>query len=167
MRAIWNVSGRPIIRGIQTAFEAVESVVRTIIGAVQELIGAIQSIPNPADLIPNIPTPDLTPGFDIPGVPFFADGGFIRRPTLNVAGEAGDELLLPLTRPSRMRQLLNEPEARPALAAAAAAVSEGDPAGPAPAGGGGTSNYYFTAADNAEVFEEMRRRDRRRARGLD
>jgi hypothetical protein len=40
--------------------------------------------------------PDPTPFFDIPGVPFLADGGIVTRPTLSVIGEAGAEAVIPL-----------------------------------------------------------------------
>ena len=40
---------------------------------------------------------DLTPGFDIPGVPGLALGGVLTSPSLRVAGEAGPEAYVPLT----------------------------------------------------------------------
>lgn len=47
-------------------------------------------------------------GLDIPGVPFFADGGVVTRPTLGVIGEAGPEVVVPLNNPGRARELMQE-----------------------------------------------------------
>lgn len=53
-----------------------------------------------ADDIADAITPDnidITPGFDIPGVPGLAAGGVLTRPTIALAGEAGPEAYVPLT----------------------------------------------------------------------
>jgi SLT domain-containing protein len=42
----------------------------------------------------------------LPPVPLLAQGAVIRRPTMAVVGEAGPEMVLPLSRPARMAQLL-------------------------------------------------------------
>ena len=39
---------------------------------------------------------------------FFANGGFVNGPTVAMIGEAGPELVLPLTRPARTQELLSE-----------------------------------------------------------
>lgn len=52
------------------------------------------------------------------GTSFFAHGGFVDRPTSAVLGEQGrPELVLPLTRADRMRDLLTDPRAAPIFAA--------------------------------------------------
>jgi phage-related protein len=43
-----------------------------------------------------------------PSIGAHAEGGFITRPKVMLAGEAGPELLLPLTKPRRLQQLLAE-----------------------------------------------------------
>src|SRR5690606_27368283 len=42
------------------------------------------------------------------GILGFADGGIIRRPTVGLVGEAGPEVIIPLTRPARARQLADQ-----------------------------------------------------------
>ena len=46
------------------------------------------------------------------GLDALADGGFINKPTNALVGEAGPELILPLTRPARMNQLLVDAQKR-------------------------------------------------------
>lgn len=41
-------------------------------------------------------------------LPFFADGGLVSRPTLGVIGEAGPEVVVPLTKPGRARELMEQ-----------------------------------------------------------
>ncbi len=47
-------------------------------------------------------------GPHITRIPYLADGAFVRSPTLAMIGEAGDELVLPLSKPDRMLSLLNQ-----------------------------------------------------------
>jgi hypothetical protein len=70
-----------------------------------DIVSAILSIPSriagvggriTAAIRRGIGNIDLSPGFDIPGVPFLQHGGIVRRPTLAVVGEAGPEAVVPL-----------------------------------------------------------------------
>ncbi|RQX13414.1 hypothetical protein DDE19_26100 [Micromonospora ureilytica] len=49
----------------------------------------------------------LLPG-SLPRIPMLANGAILRRPTLFVGGEAGDEVVVPLTRPRRARELAEQ-----------------------------------------------------------
>ncbi len=49
----------------------------------------------------------MLPG-SLPRIPMLANGAILRAPTLFVGGEAGDEVVIPLTRPRRARQLAEE-----------------------------------------------------------
>ncbi|TDB80956.1 hypothetical protein [Micromonospora sp. KC721] len=49
----------------------------------------------------------LLPG-SLPRIPHLANGAILRRPTLAMVGEAGAEVVIPLTRPRRARQLAEE-----------------------------------------------------------
>jgi SLT domain-containing protein len=44
----------------------------------------------------------------LPDIPLLANGGVISRPTMAVVGEAGPEMVLPLSRPGRMAELLGQ-----------------------------------------------------------
>ena len=44
----------------------------------------------------------------LPRIPYLANGAILRRPTLFVGGEAGDEVVIPLTRPRRARDLAEQ-----------------------------------------------------------
>lgn len=54
--------------------------------------------------------PDWLPGDvpQIPEIPEFAEGGLVSKRTLAIVGEAGPELILPLTDPARIAELLAE-----------------------------------------------------------
>lgn len=64
-----------------------------------------------ASLLPGILTSSAAAGkataTALAAVPF-AEGGYVTEPTYAVAGEAGTELILPLTKPQRARELLDE-----------------------------------------------------------
>ena len=66
----------------------------TNFGDLRDAIGwVLDKLKAVAKKISSLPgLPDLTPGFDVPGVPFFAKGGILPR-GLAVVGEKGPELL--------------------------------------------------------------------------
>ena len=87
----------PFIAGFNSLLGAIQPVVNAInavIAAAQTAIDIVRSIPTPS--IPSLPG-----GIDIPGIPFFADGGIVTRPTLGVIGEAGPEAVIPLNQLGR------------------------------------------------------------------
>lgn len=56
--------------------------------------------------------PDWVPGmggkgFDVPDIPYLAEGGIVTRPTLAVIGEAGPEAVVPLNKGGRMGSPIN------------------------------------------------------------
>lgn len=71
----------------RSAFSGVESIIDGVAGALGRVASAIRNMPS---------MPDLTPGFSVPG--FGEWGGVFNRPTNLIIGEAGRELLLPLTK---------------------------------------------------------------------
>lgn len=68
--------------------------------------------------------------------PAHAEGAIVRRPELALIGEAGTEAVLPLNKPSRLRELLADPTVAAPIAAALGT-------GPAVASGGGNT-YNWT-----------------------
>ncbi|GAA5076715.1 hypothetical protein GCM10023259_080420 [Thermocatellispora tengchongensis] len=110
------------LKTLQRAFELVLGAVQTFIGVVigspdmvnqglsrigdairkwiNDIIGWVEGAMNSfAGLVPGLPVVRL---------PRLAQGAIIRRPTLALVGEAGDEVVLPLTRPARALQLARQ-----------------------------------------------------------
>lgn len=88
---------RRMAGGIRTAAGAIASAVgaminafRTLWGWISSVIGAIDRLKAAIPGIPNIP--DITPGFDLPGVPGIAEGGVVRKTGLAVVHK-GEEYL--------------------------------------------------------------------------
>ncbi|GIE28996.1 hypothetical protein Ait01nite_020410 [Actinoplanes italicus] len=75
------------------------AIASTIKSQLNRIIGAINSgIANIDNVLPG----------SLPRIPMLANGAILRRPTLMVGGEAGDEVVIPLTRPRRARQLAEQ-----------------------------------------------------------
>lgn len=51
---------------------------------------------------------DALPGITLPRLPTLAQGAIVKQPTLAVIGEAGPEVVVPINKPARAQQLLNE-----------------------------------------------------------
>ena len=64
---------------------------------------------------------------------YMAEGGLVTRATSAIIGEAGEEAVMPLTRPARMRELLTDPRISGPISAAMGDLT----AAPVMAGGGG------------------------------
>ena len=83
------------------AFNAIKGPVNTVKDAVNALIGAVQSLIGWLGNIrlPSFPS-DPTPGFDVPGVPYFQHGGVMPGPRgkHSLAMVAGGETILPTHR---------------------------------------------------------------------
>lgn len=77
---------RDFISGI---FSRIQGIVSNIAGAVSSAISAAQSLGNI----------DINP---------FADGGIVSSPTVGLVGEAGREVIIPLTRPQRAVELVQQ-----------------------------------------------------------
>jgi hypothetical protein len=87
--------------------QAMARAASAVAGWVSDIVHAILSIPSriagvggriTAAIRRGIGNIDLSPGFDIPGVPFLQHGAIVRKPTLAVIGEAGPEAVVPLGR---------------------------------------------------------------------
>lgn len=100
-------AGKNLIDGFIRGFKNVGSFIGDVAGAIgssikgflNRVIGKINSGIAKVD--------DVLPG-SLPRIPLLANGGILRRPTLMVGGEAGDEVVIPLTRPRRAAQLAEE-----------------------------------------------------------
>ena len=85
--AIWNTTIEiwdGIKNAIITPIEAARDVVMAVVDAIK---GAIDSIPS---------IPDLTPGFDVPGIPLFHQGGIvpgIPGQAVPILAQAGEEII--------------------------------------------------------------------------
>jgi phage-related protein len=100
----------------------------------------------------------------LPRVGAFAEGGIVNGPQMGLVGEAGREVIIPLSRPARAAQLVRESglistvaQAEPATAAAV-----GVAAGAADGGilGGGPGNtYVINGISMDQVMAEIRARD--------
>lgn len=85
-------------RAINEAYDWIKDKVNAIVEAIKSIPSKIGSLGGKIKdaIVGGIGNIDLTPGFDIPGVPFAAEGGIVTKPTLLVAGEAGSEAIIPL-----------------------------------------------------------------------
>jgi phage-related minor tail protein len=77
---------------VLSAYQAFANAISAAWSAARGLLSTLQSIASAASNIPSLPG-----GIDIPGVPFFAEGGIVSGPTLGVVGEAGPEAIIPLS----------------------------------------------------------------------
>jgi len=112
-------AGESAFKAVKGAIEAMGKPIGAIVDAVQGLINLLGKIKVPDLKWPSVP--DWVPGF--------ADGALVRGPIVAQIGEAGPEVVLPLTRPERMRQLVSLPEVRPVIEAALAAAGRGSVGG--------------------------------------
>lgn len=133
------------IVGLFDVFDRLSNTVKGMMNAVKDaLVNPIRDawyairdfINNIINKFNSIPTPDLTPGFDLPG-PFGAAGGLFNRATPMIIGEAGREALIPLDRPLS--------QVDPSVRDMAATLRGQKP------GGGMTNNWTIYEAGNAEV----------------
>jgi hypothetical protein len=83
-----------------------------ITDAFKGMVNAIIRLWNALDFSIHVKLPDILGGASIdtpdliPDIPYLANGAFVTKPTLAVIGDAGPEVVLPLSRPSRMAALL-------------------------------------------------------------
>lgn len=87
------------LRKVPSLGSIASAITDTIRRQLNKIIGAINSGIARVD--------SMLPG-SLPRIPYLANGAILRRPTLFVGGEAGDEVVIPLTRPRRARQLAEE-----------------------------------------------------------
>lgn len=100
--------GNAIAQPFRDAQGSVEGAMQSILDAVNGFIDRIQgAISRIGGLIANIPRPSF-PGFPGINIPLFGNGTIANRPTLGVIGEAGPEVVIPLTRPQRRDELMRQ-----------------------------------------------------------
>lgn len=119
-QSLWNGVLRPFLSWLQgagsAAIRAAKSAWDALTGAIRGIIGVARSawdwVQRLIDAIGNIPSlPDLGGGGVLGSIVsplgslFGANGGIFDRATPMIIGEAGREVLLPLTRPQRAREL--------------------------------------------------------------
>ena len=97
-----------IIEGLAGLADAIWDAVTGALPSASDVMGSLKGIFESAiDLLP-----DLTPGFDVPGVPFLAQGGIIPGTQLGVpviVAEGGRaEAVIPITRPARALAVMQE-----------------------------------------------------------
>lgn len=92
VRRIGNLSG---------ALGPVVGLVRLIAGAFQAALNIASRI---AGVVSNISFPSVPTNL----IPFLAEGGIFTKPTTAVIGEAGPEVVIPLSNPRRAMELVNE-----------------------------------------------------------
>lgn len=75
----------------------IKSIINFIIGGINSAISALNSL--------SFSVPNWVPviggksfGFNLPSIPYLAEGGIVNSPTLAMIGEAGPEAVLPLDR---------------------------------------------------------------------
>lgn len=145
----------PMIKMWKTAAagaKALQSAIRTLRGSGIDLLGTLKSIidrglrvagilssmrdaaRNLASSIADIPSlPDLGGGF----FNFFADGGIVNRATAAIIGEAGPEVVLPLSDPARSRELAMQSGLMDVLLSGSSSVTTARRVGRASGGDGG------------------------------
>lgn len=72
----------------------------------------------------------------------FANGGIVNSPVVGLVGEAGPEVIIPLTRPARARQLAEESGLADMLASAGPGSKDRSGPPPVPAGQGAVFHIY-------------------------
>lgn len=87
-----------VFGGVRSVVSGIAGFLRTIINRISSAIGFARRL---AGALSSIRVPSLG-GLN----PFGADGGIFTRPTSMIIGEAGPEVLIPLTRPARARELI-------------------------------------------------------------
>lgn len=91
-RAPFDAAKSGVSSALQSILGVVEGFVSKISGAISKISGAISNIPHPS-----------LGGLDLP---FFANGGLATKPS--IAGEAGPEVVIPLSKPRRRDDLLEK-----------------------------------------------------------
>ena len=135
-----------------TAFNVVLAVARPVLDVITKVIDGIASID-----LSNIPGAGLLG--DIGGAIFGADGGVFTQATNAIIGEAGPEILLPLTRPKRMVEIMNA-AGGPVLQALAEDGGSTQPRNRRDGSSGGDRTYNIYGVDANDVVVEIERNDR-------
>jgi hypothetical protein len=91
-----TIIGRAMARAANAVKDWVGDIVSAILSIPSRVAGVGARIAS--KITSGVSGIDLSPGFNVPGIPFFQHGGIVTRPTLAVIGEAGPEAVVPLGR---------------------------------------------------------------------
>lgn len=139
------------VRGILTGLrDFISGIFSRIQGIVSNISGAISSAISAAQNLGNI---DLNP---------FANGGMVNGPTAALVGEAGPEVIIPLTRPQRAVELVNQSGLMGLLASQGALGATTPTSGPSP-----EIHVHSALADPEQIARRaVRILERQAVRGL-
>ncbi len=144
--------------------DAISNAVDRVIGFVNSILGPIESVIGKFTDFKN-----AVSNFDIGsiggllgGIPGFAKGGLVTSPTIGMVGEAGPELILPLSDKARMRELLTK--AQPFGTGFALDQAPRGTGGQAASIGGSTFN--FNGVDLSEAMFQAARREEEQLAGI-
>lgn len=135
-----------IVSGIETAWSTIENIGEQIFNLVDRALSAASDLTNL----------DLNP---------FADGGIVNRPTAALIGEAGREVVIPLTRPGRAVELAQQSGLIDLLAAQGALAGIGATAGAATGPIVGEMHVHSMNSDPEQVARRAVRMIERRISG--
>lgn len=150
--AIWN----GIVSGVTGAADAIGDIAQKLWNGLKGLIND--------KLIQPIRDFEVLGGHPFGDFPMLAEGAIVTKPTLAMVGEAGPELVLPLSDPARTAQLVSDAAAAGLLPATTPVTGTANPAVPAPpvaavgAAGAATGPVLSTesvAAWSVEITEIM------------
>lgn len=140
---------------IEGALGAIGSAIDGVLGFIDDLIGKFGELKN---FLSNLDLPNPLSALGDAGSSivgrFRAQGGLVTRPEFSITGEDGPELILPLSKPGRMAQLLN----RYGSAIPGYNSSSGGGEGTAVNTGGNT--YNFNGVNLSDALYEIKRRER-------
>lgn len=134
----WDLVWGGITGAVEGAWNTIKGIVQKIVDWISDKIDWVM------DQIDKIPDPtNLGGGADTPWVPW-ARGGIVRTPTFGVAGEAGPEVIIPLTDARRAAELVRQSGLTNIVASAHAKI--GTPMRSRPSGGGTNTTYASTSS---------------------
>lgn len=143
--SIWD----SISSAIGSAVDTIISLIDSILGPINSVMGAFTDLKN---TVSNFDIGSALGGFG--NIPFFAKGGLVTSPTLGMVGEAGPELILPLSDKARMRELLTK--AQPF--GTGFALNDAPSATTGTGGAGGLGNTYnFNGVSLSQALMETKR----------
>lgn len=139
---------------LESILSGLRDFISGIFNRIQDIVGNISSaISNAVDAAQNLGNIDLNP---------FADGGIVHGPTPALVGEAGREVIIPLTRPQRAVELVQQSGLMGLLASQGALGATGTTSGPSP-----EIHVHSALADPEQIARRaVRILERQAARGL-
>jgi hypothetical protein len=144
---LWNDVWNGIKTVVQTVWSIVSPIFNSLLKGIQTVTGAIKGVVSTVSTIGKGVGGAVSSAAGFVGK-LFADGGYVNKPTPAIVGEAGPEVILPLTNPARSLQLL-----RPLMEPGGALAMAGG------TGGGGSQQIInlqaITTADPTMIAREI------------